>query len=111
MRLALCSRIKEKAFVMKFFASLKLQQTQELPRPPHTLSVMSVSQVDVPDFLCILGIAKPREGEVFVDLGSGTGKAVLTAACGFPEFSKVHPVLGYPTKAVNRSTLPKPHAH
>ncbi|CAM9374606.1 unnamed protein product, partial [Laminaria digitata] len=45
-------------------------------------------QVDVPDFLAILDIAKPREGEVFVDLGSGTGKAVLASSCGFPEFSK-----------------------
>lgn len=46
-------------------------------------------QVDVPDFLSILDLVKPQDGEVFVDLGSGTGKAVLTAACGFPEFVKV----------------------
>lgn len=46
-------------------------------------------QVDVSDFLAILDTAKPKVGEVFVDLGSGTGKAVLAAACGFPEFSKV----------------------
>lgn len=41
------------------------------------------------DFLSILELVKPRKGEVFVDLGSGTGKAVLVAACGFPGFSKV----------------------
>lgn len=41
------------------------------------------------DFLSILELVKPRKGEVFVDLGSGTGKAVLAAACGFPDFSKV----------------------
>lgn len=45
--------------------------------------------MDVPDFLSILDLVKPQNGEVFVDLGSGTGKAVLTAACGFPEFLKV----------------------
>lgn len=32
---------------------------------------------------------KPKNGEIFVDLGSGTGKAVLAASCGFPEFSEV----------------------
>lgn len=46
-------------------------------------------QVDVPDFLAILDIVKPREGELFVDLGSGAGRAVLASSCGFPEFSKV----------------------
>lgn len=48
-----------------------------------------VLQVDVPDFLCILDIVKPSDGEVFVDLGSGVGKAVIAAACGFSEFSEV----------------------
>ncbi|CAM9305759.1 unnamed protein product, partial [Hapterophycus canaliculatus] len=46
------------------------------------------NQVNVPDFLTILDLVKPKDGEVFVDLGSGTGKAVLAASCGFPEFSK-----------------------
>lgn len=46
-------------------------------------------QVSVPDFLAILDIVKPKDGEVFVDLGSGLGKAVLASACGFPEFSEV----------------------
>ncbi|CAM9436613.1 unnamed protein product [Ectocarpus fasciculatus] len=49
---------------------------------------LTYGEVDVPDFLSILDLVKPQDGEVFVDLGSGTGKAVLTAACGFPEFVK-----------------------
>lgn len=48
-----------------------------------------VLQVDVPDFLCILDIVKPSDGEVFVDLGEVVGKAVLAAACGFSEFFEV----------------------
>lgn len=60
------------------------------PARPMTVSPpRHYRQVDVPDFLAILDIVKPREGEVFVDLGSGTGKAVLASSCGFPEFSKV----------------------
>ncbi|CAM9160519.1 unnamed protein product [Sphacelaria rigidula] len=49
---------------------------------------LTYGEVDVPDFLSILDVAKPQKGEIFVDLGSGTGKAVVAAACGFPEFSQ-----------------------
>ncbi|CAM9263907.1 unnamed protein product [Scytosiphon promiscuus] len=49
---------------------------------------LTYGEVHVPDFLSILELVKPKDGEIFVDLGSGTGKAVLAAACGFPEFSK-----------------------
>ncbi|CAM9745654.1 unnamed protein product [Discosporangium mesarthrocarpum] len=49
---------------------------------------LTYGEVDIPDFLAILDITKPQQDEIFVDLGSGTGKAVLTASLGFPEFSK-----------------------
>ncbi|CAM9865234.1 unnamed protein product [Ectocarpus sp. 12 AP-2014] len=53
----------------------------------HDTRSLTYGEVDVPDFLSILDLVKPQN-EVFVDLGSGTGKAVLTAACGFPELLK-----------------------
>ena len=35
-------------------------------------------------FLEALGRARPKKGEVFYDLGSGTGRAVLAAAAAYP---------------------------
>jgi precorrin-6B methylase 2 len=41
-------------------------------------------EVRVESFLTALGWLSPQPGESFVDLGSGTGKAVLTAAAAYP---------------------------
>lgn len=45
-------------------------------------------EISADGFAQVLAIAAPQPGEVFVDLGSGTGKAVLVAAALYP-FSKV----------------------
>jgi len=45
-------------------------------------------EISAEGFAHVLAIAEPREGEVFVDLGSGTGKAALVAGALHP-FSKV----------------------
>ncbi|EKX43703.1 hypothetical protein GUITHDRAFT_110160 [Guillardia theta CCMP2712] len=45
----------------------------------HTYGEISPSS-----FAEILCLVQPKEGEIFVDLGSGTGKAVLLAASLFP---------------------------
>lgn len=41
-------------------------------------------EIDFDNFYDILSQANPQQGEVFYDLGSGTGKAVVLAALGFP---------------------------
>ncbi len=46
-------------------------------------------EVEFSSFYEVLVEAKPQEGEIFFDLGSGAGKAVFTAAYNFP-FSKVY---------------------
>ena len=45
-------------------------------------------EISADGFAQVLAIADPQPGEVFIDLGSGTGKAVLVAAALYP-FSKV----------------------
>ena len=46
-------------------------------------------EIDFESFKKILDITKPQAGEVFYDLGSGTGKPVISAALLFP-FSKLY---------------------
>ena len=41
-------------------------------------------EIDFDNFYDILSQAKPQPGEVFYDLGSGSGKAVVLAALAFP---------------------------
>jgi trans-aconitate methyltransferase len=41
-------------------------------------------EIDFDSFSEILKVAKPKEKEVFYDLGSGTGKAVIVSALCFP---------------------------
>lgn len=54
---------------------------------PKKSSALTYGEVEFIPFLQVLGAAKPQEGDVFYDLGSGTGKALLEAALCFP-FSK-----------------------
>jgi len=53
------------------------------------LNVMSQTEftygeVLFPYFIPLIGLAKPKEGEVFWDLGCGTGKPMAIAALCFP---------------------------
>lgn len=41
-------------------------------------------EIDCLSFIYILSMASPKTGEVFVDLGSGSGRAVFTAALSYP---------------------------
>ena len=46
-------------------------------------------EIEVIHFTALLKIASPKRGGVFWDLGSGTGKALIAAALGRNEFSKI----------------------
>jgi len=48
---------------------------------------LTYGEVDMAAFKELLSQADPKEGDVFYDIGSGTGKALMTAAAFFP-FSK-----------------------
>jgi hypothetical protein len=53
------------------------------PPPPEVLERLGAhtyGEIDARGFADILAVVRPREGEVFVDLGSGTGKVCPTVA-------------------------------
>lgn len=61
---------------------------QEKQRLGLQEAATTYGEVVPPAFLDVLGAAEPQPGEVFFDLGSGTGKATFLAALAFP-FSRV----------------------
>jgi len=53
-----------------------------------TERVFTYGEVIFPNFLPMLEFAKPKPGEVFYDLGCGSGQPLMVAALAFPSLSK-----------------------
>ena len=49
---------------------------------------LSYAEMDLALLTALLRLAKPAPGDRFIDMGSGMGKAVLTAAALYPELSE-----------------------
>ena len=52
-------------------------------------------------------VVQPRPGEVFVDLGSGTGRAVFVAALCFPRLAALQGLRGLAASARRRDAVPR----
>lgn len=78
------------AVVEQLYAGIEAYRLSHLGRRRRSAKgkALTYGEVLPGPFSALLKEAKPRRGEVFYDLGSGTGKAVLTAAVAF-DFARV----------------------
>ncbi len=58
----------------------------------YTHTHKQYGEIGAKGFAEVLHLVEPQEGEVFVDLGSGTGKAVMLAAALYPLSKSVRSV-------------------
>lgn len=69
------------AFARSSMSSRQIEASTEF-RSRH--KSLTYGEFDLPFFFQLLGLVRPRPGEVFCDVGSGCGRLVLAAALAYP---------------------------
>jgi SAM-dependent methyltransferase len=80
------SRIeKTESFLVNLFNGVSGKFTSKIYRYVHFIrnKEFIYGEIDFLSFFCILNKTEPKDGEIFYDLGAGTGKAVFCSALFF----------------------------